>query len=342
MPQDNAGGPLVLVVDPIGGAGDASKVKLNECFVVGRFKPRRFRAPVVQGWQGDERAIRPAVRVELKLDKTADTYALKVPGDNHLLKLGADASALIDAGGAVDVLIGWPEPLVIVRRDGTLLYGEGDIVHFGRLDLDGTHTIERTGYEYLAEGGSEVRVELTLAGGSDGERTTMLDPGACCDHGPYRLEHDHSFDPSDRPSGPPHHGYFFRVRRIAPPTPSRPADTPHPLDVSDPAPLIELARRRSLLGTDEALWAEPAHYQARVDCYEGPRPTLEQTMRETGPNPPSLTRRGELVAVESPRIARGPHGELQYGRATLELAPTGRITVTRTQLGTLPGRMRKG
>jgi len=316
-------------------------VKLNECFVVGRFKPRRFRAPVVVGWQGEERAVRDATRVELALKKQGDTYSLHVPGDSRLVKLSSELITAAKSGGDIEIVIGWPEPLAIVRRGGTLLYGEGDVVHFGLLDLDGTHSIERVGYQYLADTGSEVKVELALAGDQSTEHT-MLDPGQKTTLGPYEIEHDHSFDPSDRPTGAPHHGYFFRVRRTKADAPAaRAANVPSPLDVTDPAAIVALARGRSLLHADEALWAEPTEFQKRRDCYEGPQPKLDETMRETGPHPSSLTRHGEVAIVESPRIYRGDHGELKYGRARVELAPTGTVTVTRSQLGTLPGRMRK-
>ncbi len=314
-------------------------MKLNECFVVGRFKARRFRAPVVVGWLGDERVVRPAARLEIALKKQGEAASLQVPNESRLVKISAEAMAAARSGGDVDVLIGWPEPLIIVRRGGTLIYGEGDVVHFGRLDLDGSHMIERVGYQYLADTGSEVKVELALTGAD--AKNVMLDPGQSVSHGPYSIEHDHSFDPSDRPTGAPHHGYFFRVRRTDAEAPSRAASIPHPVDVTEPGPVFQLARERGLLWPDEALWAETEEFNARRECFEGPQPKLDETMIETGPHPPSLTRRGENIAIESPRISRGKHGEAEYGRASVELAPTGTVTVTRTNLGTLPGRMRK-
>lgn len=316
-------------------------VKLNECYVVGRFKPRRLRAPLVVGWQGDERAGRATEPTQIALKKQGDALSLQAPDGSRVIKLSAEAAAAARSGDDVCILLGWPEPITLVRRGGTLVYGDGDVVHFGRLDLDGSHTIERVGYQYLSEAGSEVSVELELYDNGNSRRV-MLGPGDKVPLGPYEIEHDHSYDPSDRPTGAPHHGYFFRVRRgAAHAIPARPAEVPHPLDITEPGPVIELARKRGLLEPDEALWAEPSQFQARRACYEGPQPKLDATMQQTGPHPPSLTRRGEIVAVESPRIARGEHGKPVYGRATIELAPTGGVRVARTHLGTLPGRMRK-
>lgn len=316
-------------------------MKLNECYVVGRFKPRRLRAPLVVGWQGDERAARAPTQTQVALKKQGDAWSMQTPDSSRTIKISPEAAAAARDRADVCILLGWPEPLTLIRSGGTLIYGDGDIVHFGRLDLDGTWAVERVGYQYLSETGSEVSVELALLG--DGEpRRAMLGPGDKVNLGPYEIEHDHSYDPSDRPTGAPHHGYFFRVRRTdGSARAARPADVPHPLDVTEPGPVIGLARSRGLLKPDEALWAEPNEFKARRACYEGPQPKLDSTMQQTGPHPPTLTRRGEVVTVESPRIARGEHGEPIYGRATIDLAPTGGISVHRTTLGSLPGRMRK-
>jgi Xaa-Pro aminopeptidase len=68
---------------------------------------------------------------------------------------------------------------------------------------------------------------------------------------------------------------------------------------------------------------------------------LEKALRDTGPTPPTLVRRGEVVVVESARITRGDHGETVLGRAEISLDPTGAVRITRTDTGTAPGRMRR-
>jgi hypothetical protein len=217
------------------------------------------------------------------------------------------------------------------------------VVHFGRLALDGRHAIERTGYQYIADTGIEVRVELALHGdGAPG--SALLEPGGRARHGPYEILHEHSFDPSDRPSGARTHGYSFVVRR----DPNAPfavtaehmAQAPHPLDVTTAAPVLALARQRGLLGADEALVGETDAFARLLDRYEGHRQKLDEAVRGGGAGV-EFARRGEAVVVDSAHLARGEHGEPRHGRALLALDPTGGLTVTRTPIGTMPGRLRK-
>ncbi|HTM20610.1 MAG TPA: hypothetical protein VL172_08890, partial [Kofleriaceae bacterium] len=250
------------------------------------------------------------------------------------------------AGGAgaglddVVLLIGWPEQRLVVRRRGVGVHAEGDVVHFGRLALDERHAIERTGYQYVADTGIEVRVELALQTGGRTE-PALIEPGGRAELGPYVIDHGHSFDPSDRPSGARAHGYTFTVHRHDPPPATPPGDgAPHPLDVSAPGPVLALARRRGLLGADEALADDADTFAALLDRYEGPRQKLEEAVRVAAP-PAALARRGETVVVESAHLHRGDKGEARHGRALLALDPTGGLTITRIDVGTMPGRLRK-
>lgn len=310
---------------------------LNERFAVGRVRRRLLRAPVIDGWVADELGHVDAHRDKVALDKRDGGLALSVPGERDVVILGEEASAAAGEDGA-ELLVAWPERIVIVRRHGAVVYADGDVVHFGELALDPTHTIERTGYAYLTETGAEVSVELTATAG--GERTvTMLGPGQSVTVGPYTVEHQQSFDPSDRPSGARHHGYAFRVRRSGAPA-AGDTGAPHPLDVDAPGPVTTLARDRGLLGADEALAAEPEVLAGLLSRYEGPRNNVEAALREAGP-PPSVRRRGDAVVVSSSYLARGDRGEPHLGRLSLTLSPAGTLRVDRADSGSLPGRLRK-
>jgi hypothetical protein len=332
-------------------------VRFNERFVHGRLRRRVLRAPAVDGWLAEELAQRPPERTEAALKKIeGDCLALPIPGSGDLARLSAAATVAAGGPGAsfddVELLIGWPEHLVIVRRRGVVVHAEGDVVHFGRLALDGRHAIERTGYQYIADTGIEVRVELALhTEGAAG--TTLLEPGGRARHGPYEILHEHSFDPSDRPSGARTHGYTFVVRRdppldFAPPAAALRsgrtdefAQAPHPLDVTTAAPVLALARQRGLLGADEALVGETDAFARLLDRYEGHRQKLDEAVRG-GTAGVEFARRGEAVVVDSAHLSRGEHGEPKHGRALLALDPTGGLTITRTPIGTMPGRLRKG
>jgi hypothetical protein len=315
-------------------------MKFNEHFIAGRLKRRILRAPAIDGWLCEESNVHPPERTSMAMTKLAGVLALKLPGAHDSAKLSAAASEVVNAGGDVDILIGWPESLVVLRQGGGILHAEGDVVHFGRLSLDANHWIERTGYEYLAEEGIEVRVELTLSALGN-ERKEMLGPGQTTELGPYAIEHQRSFDPSDRPSGANQHGYSFVVRRKpgAPPPPAPPAGLPHPLDIERPEQVVTLARNNELLATGEALLAEPKELSRVLEFYEGPRQKLEQLIRDTGET--VLRRRGEVVEVESSHLGRGVHGEAIYGRATVSLDPARGLSVTRNDREKAPGRMRR-
>ncbi len=316
-------------------------MRFNQRFIHGRLRRRMLRPPAVDGWLADELGQRPPERAERPLRKIeGDCLALPIPEGNDLARLSPAATAA--AGDDAEILIGWPESMVIIRRKGVVVHAEGDVVHFGRLALDGRHALERTGYQYLADTGIEVRVELALE--SDGQVDRRLfDPDASAELGPYAIEHGHSFDPSDRPSGARQHGYAFVVRRRGPlaAEPVAPAGVPHPLDVAEPEVVVALARARGLLGPDEALAGEAEMFSALLDRYEGPRQNLEEAVRAAAPAPLALTRRGESVVVESALLLRGDKGDPHHGRATLALDPTGGLIITRTELGTMPGRLRK-
>jgi len=317
-------------------------MRFNERFVVGRLRRRRLRKPVLEGWLCDEQRTRPPERVRLALTKLGDdALALPIPGERDHVRLGAEASRLTAERDAVEILLGWPEDIVILRERGVVLYGHGDVVHFGPLALDRAHRMERTGYQYLAEDGPEVRVELAFTGAGE-PRQVMLDPGGRDQLGPYDLEHEHSFDPSDRPSGARHHGYFLRVRRRSDaPVPAFEADAIHPLDVETPAAVVALARTQGLLGEHEALWIEPEVFAALLTRYEGPRNNLEQAARELDPAQALVVRLGEVAVVESAHVYRGEHGEALLGRAEITLEPTGQVQMTLSQPQKMSGRLRR-
>ncbi len=310
---------------------------LNERFAVGRVRRRLLRAPVIDGWVADELGHAPDRPDKVALDRRDGLLVLSVPDRHDVILLGEEATAAADDEGA-ELLVGWPERIVIVRHHGAVVYADGDVVHFGELALDATHAIERTGYAYLSTSGAEVSVELTAT--AAGERTAaMLGPGKSMTVGPYAVEHQQSFDPSDRPSGARHHGYAFRVRRTGPPPP-RDSSAPHPLDVATPAPVTELARARGLLGADEAMAAEPQVLAGLLGRYEGPRSNVEAELRNAGPAP-SVRRHGDAVVVESAYLARGDRGEPHLGRLSLTLSPAGTLRLDRADLRSLPGRLRK-
>jgi len=316
-------------------------MRFNERFVTGRLRRRRLRKPAIEGWLCDEQHTRPPERVKLPLTKLdADSLALPIPGERDNARLGAEATRIAMEHEEVELLLGWPEDLVVVRHQGVVLYGEGDVVHFGELALDTGHRMERTGYEYISDEGTEVRVELALTG--EETRRVLLDPGARENLGPYEIEHDHSFDPSDRPSGARHHGYFLRVRR-SPDAPIEPPakDATHPLDVDQPTAIVALARTRGLIGDDEALWVEQSVFAQLLTRYEGPRHNLEQAAREADQATPHVLRSGDIAFVESAHVYRGEHGETLLGRATVALEPTGQLRVELSEPQEMPGRLRR-
>jgi len=316
-------------------------VSFNEKFITGRLRRRLLRPPAIEGWLCDEQQTSPPERAQLPLEKLADeALGLRAPRGQDLAKLSAEAAAAFEDGDGWEVTVGWPEALVIVRRAGVILYAEGDPVHFGELPLDHVHSIRRSGYEYLDADTPEVKVELAMDTGDQVE-TVLLGPGESASHGPYRIFHERSFDPSDRKSSLRQHGYFMRIRRAAPPNPEPPSPLLHPLDVETAAQVVEMARRAGRLDDDEAMLAEPKVLARRLQLYEGAAAQLEQALRASGPWPATFARRGESVTVETPRVARGDRGETIIGRATLVLHPTRALRVSRIDLDSLPGRMRR-
>jgi len=320
-------------------------VTFNEKFVTGRLRRRVLRSPIIDGWQCDEHNNRPPQRVKLELVKLGgDALGLRIPGQQDLAKLSAEATQLIADGQDWEVTIGWPEALVVIRRDGVVVYAEGDPMHFGELALDTEHSLRRSGYEYVDEHSPEVKVELAMDHGDQVE-TVLLGPAERAQHGPYSIFHERSFDPSDRRSSLRHHGYFVRVRRNAdapaPPPRDTGAPSTSPLDVDNAAQVVDLARRARKLDADEAMLTETAELARRIKLYEGGPAQLEQAVRACGPDPATFVRRGDAVAVETARVARGQRGQTLIGRATIVLLPTGAMRISRIDVDSLPGRMRR-
>lgn len=314
-------------------------MRLNQHFITGRVRKRMLRPPLIEGWCGDEGAGHAPERAVMALAR-GDEGLILAPGGGHApVPVPAAIAEQLEPG--LELMVGWPLGLAVLRRAGVMLAAEGDVTHFGRCHLDPLHAVERTGYEYLASEGVEVRVELALSLAGEA-RTVMLGPGETATLGPYRIEHLRSYDPGDRPGPAKHPAYAFRIRRTGDaPLPARPAGVPHPLEVSSAAEVAAAARARGLLAGDETLAAEPDQLARHLDRYEGPRHALEETLRETGPTPPAFTRAGEVAVVACARLTRGSHGEPSYGRARLALHPAGIIEVERSDLGTAPGRLRK-
>jgi hypothetical protein len=310
----------------------------HEKYVLGRIRRRRFRTTQLEGWQCEEGAAasRP---ITLALERAGDRLSLSIPGERDTIKLGAASAAALRDGGAISALIGWPETIVIVRRDRVVTYAEGDPVHFGWLRLDGLHAIARTGYEYLSDVGAEVKLQLTLAAGG-ATRTMLLGPGDGTQHGPYTVLHDHSFDPSDRPSSLRHHGYALSLRRDASPAPPAPT-SPVPLDVDRATTLIAIARQGGRLTGAEALLDEPDQFRRQLARYEGGRAQLEKLVRDHGPAAAEFRRIGETACATGAAVWRGEHGEPRVGRITLTLDAIGEVAVTREDGGAAPGRLRR-
>lgn len=316
---------------------------LNEKFVTGRLRRRVLRAPVIDGWAADERGDRSPVRVAARLERRGDVgYAVRVPGTTHDARLGPAAAEWIDDGGDLEVTVGAPEPLVVLRRAGAVVYGEGDPPHFGPLPLDAVYTLRRTGFAYLDDHGVEVAVGIEIDEGAH-VHSAWLDPGATVRIGPYRVDHDRSFDPADRDSVVDHHSYGLRVcrDRTAPVATSPHTDMPHPLDVVDAADVVAIARRFGALDADETLAVESARLARQLGSYEGAAGRLEAALRAVGPEPASFRRLAETVQVVSAYVARGDRGEPVVGRATVLLQPTRTIRVSRLPVDSVPGRLRR-
>lgn len=318
-------------------------MSLNETFITGRLRRRMLRSPMIDGWMCDEQNAHPPERSSLALDKLPDdALGIKIPSRQDYAKLTPEAAKWIQDGSELEVTVGWPEQLVVLRRDGVVVYAEGDPVHFGALPLDAERSLRRSGYEYLDASTAEVKIELEMDF-NDEVQTALLGPTESTQFGPYSIFHERSFDPSDRQSSLRHHGYFLRIRRDAN-APIPPVQNPnllHPLDVESAEKLVELARRYHLLVDDEAMYCERAEFKERLKLYEGAGTQLEETVRGVGPNPPSFRRRGESLQVVTASVSRGARGETLIGRVTILLHPTRAMTVSRLQLQSLPGRMRR-
>jgi len=314
---------------------------LNESFIAGRVRRRLLRSPILEGWHGDERTQGPGKEAAEPLGKVQQgTVGVRIPGGHA--ELSQAASAIVSANHDLELLIGWPEHLVIIRQRGMLVHAEGDPVHFGTLYLDPRHRVARTGYRYVADTGVEVAVELTMTAAHN-RQAIMLGPGERAQCGDYLIEHERSYDPSDRPSAVPHHAYSITITRASPANalPPHPGDVPLPIDIASADPVLRGARARGVLGADEALLAEPEEFAERVRQYEGPQATLEESARSHGPWPAEFRRLGDGVEVVAPRVSRGDGGRAVIGRARVRLFPTGDFEIDREDAVTLPGRMRK-
>lgn len=342
-------------------------------FVVGRVARRLLRAPVVEGWMADE-SDAPAKRIACALRKLPDgRLGLAAPGAEDLSLSAEAAAALAAAAEDTLVLIGWPETVFVLRHAGTVVYGEGDVVHFGDLTLDPQRVLRRVGFDYLLEGMADVRVHVQLEERSaidparalrrlgfdaGAERvaavpavapveagpaldTIRLAPGQRARFGPYELVNERSYDHERRSiAGQRGHAYVFRLRRLGEdPVAPRSPGLPDVLAVASAEELIAHARAAGLLDEDEVLAGEAALLPERLACYEGPRAALEQALAAEGP--PRLVWRGDVLQAVSARLARAPDGSAHVGRAVVVLAPAGAPQVGRGPTRALPGRLRR-
>lgn len=302
-----------------------------------------LRSAVIDGWFCDEYDSRAPQRATVPMEKLpSDNLGVRLPGESDPAKIGPEAAELLANGEDLEVTVGWPEAMVVVRHQGAVIFAEGDVVHFGAMPLDLEHSIRRAGYEYLDTSGAEVKIELEMDK-DDEVSTALLGPGETAQFGPYSIFHERSFDPSDRQSSLRQHSYFLRIRRRreVPATRSPHPDLLHPLDVESPAAVVALARRYGYLHEEEAMLAERAEFKGRLALYEGAAVKLEQAVRAVGPDPATLRRRAETVQVVTACLSRGERGQALIGRATILLQPTRIVTVSRLQLDSLPGRMRR-
>lgn len=342
-------------------------------FVVGRVEHRLLRGPAVNGWIGEEGGA--SRRGSYALSRISGGGALlAVPSAPGVVLSAAAMSAL--EGNLVTAMIAWPELTVIVRHAGVVVHGEGDIVHFGDLALDGLRVLRRVGFEYLHAAGADVSVEMQLEERSavDASRalrrsgfdtvaqrtgpapvttapreasvldTVRMIPGDSARFGPYELWLERSYDHARRPTaGESGHGYHYRLRRRSEDVVAgrgRESGFPDTLALETPEPVIAATRGAGLLDEDEALAGEP-ELALRLGRFEGARARLESELAAAGPVPPRLRRHGDAVVIEAARLARGPHGEALVGRAEIVLGPVGLPAVHRGDATVVPGRMRK-
>lgn len=339
--------------------------------MVGRLRRRFMRADVLEGWLGDD-AGAPQTRGDFALRRFAGGgLGLSADGTVRLEPSAKVHAALAEPAEDTWVTIGWPEPIVVVRRRGVVVAAEGDFLHFGELALDEMRTLRRTGYDYVDEVGPAVRVHLELEerGAFDPSRAlrrggfvtaaepdpappvlvppapllhaVRLAPGADTAFGPYALHHGYSFEHERRPiAGRTGHGYDLRLSRTeAEPPASR---TPM-IDLFAPPPADEVvaaARSHRVLLDDEVLAGEP-DYGGWLASYEGPRSTLEAALRAAGPIRPQLRVAGDGIEVHGARLGRTETGEPIVGRVVIRATPFATLRVSRTLERRMPGRLRR-
>ncbi len=350
-------------------------------FVVGRLTRRMLRADAIEGWLGDDEGGEQKRGTFALRKQPGNRLSLDAPGAD-VLSISSEGTDAIAAAGNSDVvlLIGWPEQILVVRRGGPVTYAEGDVVHFGDLALDPMRILRRTGFDYIAEQTSEVRVHLELEergaiqpdralrrlGFSGGDRgggpstesstpipdggpppaslydTIRLAPGQSTRFGAYELANERSYDHGRRHvAGQTGHAYFFRLRRLGEePVGSRDRNLPDPFATSDGAEVVRCARRLGLLDDDEVLTGEPA-FTEWLGLYEGPRGALEKELRAAGPAVPQLRWRGDVLEAHAARLGRADGGAPMVGRAVVSIAPVGLPRVTKTTVAILPGRLRR-
>ncbi len=256
-----------------------------------------------------------------------DGLAMPIPGKSELAPLGPEATQIALAHSEIELLLGWPTAIVTLRREGAVLYGEGDLLHLGELLLDRDHRVRRTGHTV----GNDIELALTAQGTTE---RVLLSLGGRASVGPYSIVRLHSRDIDER-------AIFLRVRRSADtPAPALPANHSHPLDVERPEQVVALAREQELLDADEALWLEPRAFAEFLKLFEGPTKRVEQMVREAGATP--FVRSGESVVTECGYVSRAEHGAgVAVGLITMSLEPTGRIAIVRGWEKEVPGRLRR-
>jgi hypothetical protein len=339
-------------------------------FVVGRLRKHLLRADTLDGWLGDDASEQQQAGAWKFERHSGGRLGVAAPGAQNLSLSAEGAAALAAAGEGAIVLVGWPEEVLVVRRGGAVVYGEGDILHFGDLALDPLRTLRRTGFDYLSEQAADVRVHLELEersgivpekalrrGGfaepaaGDGpdaspappvSDSVRLEPGEKARFGPYELSNERSYDFERRPiAGQSGHAYFFRLRRATEdPVASRPPGIPDPFEARSGAELVACARALGLLADDE-VWTGEAALATWLGLYEGPRGALEKELRGAGPSAPQLYWRGDTLEAHAARLARAEAGAPVVGRGVVQLAPVGPPRVQRWPGVTLPGRLRR-
>jgi hypothetical protein len=331
-----------------------------------------MRGEILDGWLGDD-GDGEQKKVELDLlalPKRVISLALG-GGETIRLQVSAEAHDALSGGGEdTTLLLGWPEPVVVIRQRGVVVRAEGDILHFGDLVLDEVRTLRRVGYDYVDAESAAIRVHLELEeraaidpsrafrrlGFTGGQRErshgataagplrdqAVLDAGSQTRFGPYLLHHTGSFEHQRRPiQGRVGHGYDFRLERVADERPAGLADDGlDPFRGPEPVAIVQAARARGELDAEEILAGEPALSRWLL-AFEGARGALEQAMRETAPMAPQPWRMGESLEIHTARLSRAPNGAAIVGRAVITLHPLGALKVARTSELTLAGRLRR-